>query len=426
MKRAALYCRVSTDEQARHGYSIGAQLEALRRYAKEHGYVIVGEHLDEGISGQKGYKKRPAMTELMQALDRVDVILFIRLDRWFRSVKLFYQVQDLLDAHGVGWIATQEDYETVTAGGRFKVNIMLSVAQNEAERTGERIRFVFDAKRAKGEVCSGRIPLGYRIEDKHLVPDPETAPIAQDMFRRMVELRSVSRVRDYMADTYGIVHTYKPMKYILQNRRYLGGEWHEGIIDQETFRRVQEILNARSVRHSSTGNVFLFGGMVHCRECGRRMKSGKPNTINYYYCANHSEYGDIKCQANKRNREDVIESFLLEHLVDTAEAYNAEIYKKAPPKKDPDKIRRKMEKLKDLYLDDLIDRAIYERDYKALEMQLAETDIVPLCTPLNIEELAGSLAMYAELSRDAKKAFWSRILKRIEISIDGEIFLILN
>ena len=101
MKRAALYCRVSTEEQARHGYSIGAQLEALRRYAKEQGYVIVGEYLDEGISGQKGYKKRPAMTELMQALDRVDVILFIRLDRWFRSVKLFYQVQDLLDAHGV-------------------------------------------------------------------------------------------------------------------------------------------------------------------------------------------------------------------------------------------------------------------------------------------------------------------------------------
>ena len=124
------------------------------------------------------------------------------------------------------------------------------------------------------------------------------------------------------------------------------------------------------------------------------------------------------------NREDVIESFLLEHLVDTAEVYNAEIYKKAPPKKDPDKIRRKMEKLKDLYLDDLIDRAIYERDYKALEEQLAEADIVPLRTPLNIEELAGSLAMYTGLSREAKKAFWSRILKRIEISIDGEIFLI--
>lgn len=426
MKRAALYCRVSTEEQARHGYSIGAQLEALRRYAKEQGYVIVGEYLDEGISGQKGYKKRPAMTELMQALDRVDVILFIRLDRWFRSVKLFYQVQDLLDAHGVAWIATQEDYETVTAGGRFKVNIMLSVAQNEAERTGERIRFVFEAKRAKGELCSGKIPLGYRIADKRMVPDPETAPIVQDMFRRLIELRSVFKVRDYMADTYGIVHSYTPTKRMLQNRRYLGGEWHEGIIDQETFRRAQEILNSRSVRHKSTGIVYLFGGMVYCRECGRRMKASRPNNTNYYYCANRSDYGEMKCQAKKHNREDVIESFLLEHLVDTAEAYNAEIYKKAPPKKDPDKIRRKMEKLKDLYLDDLIDRAIYERDYKALEEQLAESDIVPLRTPLNIEELAGSLAMYAELSREAKKAFWSRILKRIEISIDGEIFLILN
>ena len=426
MKRAALYCRVSSDEQARHGYSIGAQLEALRRYAKEKGYVIVGEYLDEGISGQKGYKKRPAMMELMQAIDRIDVILFIRLDRWFRSVKLFYQVQDLLDAHGVAWVATQEDYETVTAGGRFKVNIMLSVAQNEAERTSERIRFVFEAKKAKGEVTSGSVPFGYRIENKHMVPDPEKAPIAQDMFNRMIELRSVFKLRDYMLETYGISHSYEPLKRMLQNKRYLGGEWHEGIIDQETFRKVQEILSARSVRHKSASTVYLFGGMVYCRECGRRMKCSKPDNTSYYYCANHSDYGDTRCLAYKRNREDVIEKFLLEHLTETAEEYNAELYKKAPPNKDPEKIRRKMEKLKDLYLDDLIDRAIYERDFKTLEAELSAALIVPMIRPINMEELAGSLAMYSSLPKEGKKAFWSRILKRIEISKDGEIFLILN
>lgn len=421
MKRTALYCRVSTEEQARHGYSIGAQLDALRRYAKDHNYSIVGEYLDEGISGQKGYKKRPAMMQLMQVLDRVDVILFIRLDRWFRSVKLYYQAQDLLDAHGVAWQAIQEDYETLTASGRMKVNIMLSVAQNEAERTGERIKFVFDAKRAKGEVTTGAVAYGLKIENKHLVPDPEKAPIIQDMFARFIELRSVFKLRDYMMETYGILHSYTPTKRMLQNKKYLCG-----VIDQDTFRKTQEILNARSIRHTNPGIVYLFGGMIYCRECGRRMKCSRPDNVNYYYCANHVDYGNAKCQAKKYNREDVIESFILENLAQTAEEYNAAIYKKAPPKKDPDKIRRKMEKLKDLYLDDLIDRAIYERDYKQLEAQLEEAIMPAAEEPINIEELAGSLAMYSGLSRESKKAFWSRALKRIEISKDGEIFLILN
>lgn len=426
MKRAALYCRVSTEEQARHGYSIGAQLDSLLQYARDHGYSVAGEFIDDGVSGQKGYKKRPAMSELIEAIDTVDVILFIRLDRWFRSVKLYYEVQSILDAHGVAWAATQEDYETVTSSGRFKVNIMLSVAQNEAEKTSERINFVFDAKRQRGEVCSGSIPLGYRIVDKHMVPDEANAAIVQDMFSRFIELRSVFGLRDYILDTYGIARAYTPIKRMLQNRRYLGGEHYAGIIDPEIFRQTQEILNSRSIRHHPTGIVYLFGGMVYCRKCGRRMKCGRPDNRNYYYCANHSDYGDVKCTCRKHHFEADIESFLIEHLKDAAYQYNSALLQAARPAKDPEKIRRKMEKLKDLYLDELIDRQIYERDYRQLEKELNENTLPPAQTPVDVEGLEQALDLYGTLSGESKKAFWSRSLRRIEISEDGQIFLILK
>lgn len=139
-KRVALYMRVSTEEQARHGDSIEAQRQALRKYAETHNLTVIGEYADEGISGQKPVRKRPALSEMLREVEagRVDLILFTKLDRWFRSVKLYYQAQDVLDAHKTAWRAILEDYNTETADGTLKFNIMLSVAQNEAERTSER------------------------------------------------------------------------------------------------------------------------------------------------------------------------------------------------------------------------------------------------------------------------------------------------
>lgn len=179
MKRVALYMRVSTEEQARHGDSIEAQRQALRQYAETHNLTVIGEYADEGISGQKPVRKRPALSEMLREVeaDRVDLVLFTKLDRWFRSVKLYYQAQDVLDAHKTAWRAILEDYNTETADGTLKVNIMLSVAQNEAERTSERIKFVFADKVRRGEPITGSLPMGYRIETvdgrKRVAKDPE-------------------------------------------------------------------------------------------------------------------------------------------------------------------------------------------------------------------------------------------------------------
>ena len=422
MKRAALYCRVSTDEQVRHGYSIGAQLTALREHAKRNNYIIVGEFIDEGISARKSYKKRPALLRLLEEVknDHVDIVLFIKLDRWFRNVEAYYQVQPILDQHNVAWKTVLEDYETVTASGRLKVNIMLSVAQDEADRTSERIKFVFADKRNKGEWVSGNIPYGYRKENKRMVIDEETAPIARAIFNHYIDSRSVYNTVRWVYAQYGLKRSYDGIKDMLKNPKYLGGNNYPPLIDRETFSHVQELMTMRSTRNSSNDKVpYQFSGLVYCKECGRKMKANRPNNWEYYSCATRWDSG--RCENHISVRQDKLETYLLNNIERELQGHNIKILEKQQPPKDTEKIKRKMEKLKDLYLNDLISREIYERDYRTLEKDLSSSFLAP--KTVDIDTISDAMSKYHSLSKASQKAFWSRILKRIEIDREGNIFL---
>ena len=122
--RAALYPRVSTEEQAKFGLSIHDQQKDLEEYAKTSGMKIVGIYPDAGFSARKKIEKRPAMMELLAAVqrDEIDIILVTKLDRWFRNIGEYYKVQEILDAHNVCWKTIYEDYDTATAAGRLKIN----------------------------------------------------------------------------------------------------------------------------------------------------------------------------------------------------------------------------------------------------------------------------------------------------------------
>lgn len=416
MKRAALYARVSTEEQARHGYSIGAQIENLRAYAKEHSYQIVGEYIDEGISARKPYKKRPALLQLLEAVQagRVDLILFVKLDRWFRNVAAYHQVQPILEAHDVAWQATLEDYETLTASGRFKVNIMLSVAEDEADRTSERIRFVQEAKRAKGEHLNDSLCIGFKLVDKKVVPDPEQFQIVLDMFQTYIDTRSNVAARDLLYSKYGITRSYATIRWLLHNKAYIE------IVGREMFQKTQELLATRSQRNSRTGSTFLFTSIIYCKECGGRVKASRVKGIAYYSCYNHDSFGSHRCANTKHIPEHKIESFLLENIEQGVKDYNASIRQALKPAKDEARIRRKMEKLKDLYLDDLISKQVYERDYRALESEL--NAYVPTVVPVDLEVVKSAASTYKALPMPERKAFWSRTIKRIEIDAAGTIF----
>ena len=151
--RVACYPRVSTEEQKLRGLSIEDQTVALRAWAERNGMKDVTFYNDAGNSARKPYNKRPAMLRLLEDVQagKIDLIIFTRLDRWFRNIAEYYKVQEILERHNVVWKAIQEDYDTSTASGRLKINIMLSVAQDEADRDSERIRTVMAAKRERRE-----------------------------------------------------------------------------------------------------------------------------------------------------------------------------------------------------------------------------------------------------------------------------------
>ena len=272
MTRTALYVRVSSQQQVHEGDSIAAQLDALRKYAKANKMKIVGEYVDDGISGTK-YSKRDELQRLLAEVeaDRVDLICFTKLDRWFRSIKHYVNTQAILDAHNVDWLAIWEPvYDTTTPAGRLIVNQMMSIAQFEAENTSARIKHVQAYKVSQREVISGNVTPGYKIENKHLVVDPEKADAVRlcfDTFLRTESLTAASRaVQDF-----GFPRSVNGIKQLLRREVYTGrayglDDYCEPIIDRATFDAVQRLLPLNV--KSNAKHVYLFSGLLRCKDCG--------------------------------------------------------------------------------------------------------------------------------------------------------------
>lgn len=431
ISRAGLYTRVSKEEQAKYGLSLDAQLERLQEYAKENGLLVVDVYTDAGHSARKSYKKRPEFVRMLEDVKagNIDVILFIKLDRWFRNLADFYEVQRILDKHNVSWMATEENYDTSTTNGRLNLNVKLAIAQDEADRDSDRVKFVFKGKLERGEVISGKLPRGYVIENKHFAIEPEGAEIVRRGFQRYIDTHSIGGTARWMREVLGVEMSPSGCRSMLTNTLYMGEyqgikAFAPAIIDREQFKRVQEMLLQRSQRNSATQkNIYLFSGICFCAECGAPMHSTMTKGHKYYRCRKAQDYHT--CAHDRRVREDYIEEWLLKNLALEMETYNLEIRARAAKrvKVDEGKLRRKMEKLKDLYLDDLIERDVYERDYAAYRKQLeaAQAANAETRSEVDISKAKELLALYPALPEDAKKAFWNRILERIEVDAEKNI-----
>ena len=212
MKKVGLYVRVSTQEQKLHGISIENQLDALQKYCKEKGYIIVATYNDAGVSAHGSYKKRPALLQMIQDCQekKIELLLFTRLDRFFRSVGDYYLVTSQMDK--VPWKAIWEEYETETSDGQFRVNIMLSIAEAEAARTSEKIKSIMDYKRERGDHL-GTVPLGYRTENKKLAIDPTTEPIVREIFSMYDSGKGPNAIRKYLSSVGHDMHSRSCLLY---------------------------------------------------------------------------------------------------------------------------------------------------------------------------------------------------------------------
>lgn len=333
----------------------------------------------------------------------MDLIAFVKLDRWFRNVKEYYKVDEILERHHVAWKAINEDYETETASGRFKVNIMLAVAQDEADRTSERIKAVFEMKRGRGENLGGAMPLGISVVDKHRTAN-EDAHIVKALFDYYLANHSIRQAVQNSAELFGRRLEYGAIRKMLSNESYVD----VGIVDRQSFDRVQELRKQRSPRTARTGKVYLFSGLARCAECGRRM-SGCPVTgYSYYRC--HDAYNAGLCHNTKNVREEAIEAFLLDRIV--AEVGRVQLIEKKQKPVDTAAIKRKMDKLTDLFMDDLITKEKYAADYKDLQTRLNAAQATK-CPP-DVKVVATALEVYGTLSAQAKRAFWFSVLESVE------------
>lgn len=439
--RAALYVRVSGEEQKIKGLSLEAQQERLENYAREQNWLIVGTYVDAAKTARKNMHKRTEFQKMLEAVkrDEVDVLLFCRLDRWFRSVADYYKIMEILEAHNCGWKTTDEEYDTTTANGRLYINVKLSIAQNEADIDGERIGVVFDSKIAHGTVVSGKCPFGYRVnEKKRLEIVPENAEIVQDAFNRYESTANQRGTIKYIREKYGVNWCGSTFRRMLHEQLYTGvydrGGRHNdnfcpAIISPEQFSHVQK-LTKRNARYSPSGNVYLFTSILSCNECNHNLVAYRTGTYIYYRCNQHFQRG--RCPHNHSIQESVIEAWLFSHLEEAIDRCQLEwevqaaARKRAATSSDKAALKRKLSRLKELYVNELIDIEEYKKDYEIYTAALRQLPDPAQETPPDFTAVRSILTddfrkIYGTLTREEKRTLWRSVIEDIKVDNGGNI-----
>lgn len=421
MKQAGLYVRVSTAEQRDRGLSVDNQIKTLTAYCEENGLEVYAIYNDAGLSGRKSYKNRPALLRMIEDCNRgvLDVVLFTALDRFTRSVSAYYSIVDKM--HGVPWKAVTEDYDTTTSDGQFKVNIMLSIGQAEADRTSKRVKDIYTYRRARGDAF-GRPPIGYRIENKALQYDPDTYDGINAMFKTYVTTLSASKALSCAA-SYGIRLEYVNFQRILKNPTYAGrtsyGHICPAYISDKEFDMIQAVKKSRKVSTKHQGHVYLFSGVLVCGYCGRRM-SGKTRTQNgreyiRYVC--YSDRGTKRRCPHIEIAEPKLEKYLLTHLngILSDLKYKAEISDQGKEIRERKKkrLQGKIERLKDVYIEGDMSKDEYQERKRRLDRELSA---IPADSARLPELPHDWKEAYNDLTKDRKQAFIKRTIKTITIT----------
>lgn len=445
--RVALYVRVSTEEQARHGESIIDQTQALEQWVQDHGCLVAGKFVDEGFSARKPYRSRPALCALLETVEAgaADAVIFTKLDRWFRNVRDYSKVQEVLERKGVFWLATLEDYETRTSAGRFKVNLMLSLAEHEADQTSERIKFTFAQKRARGEIISGNMPKGYKLEGGKPVKDPATSAGVAAFWEAY--LSGAGRAAAIMAATEkGLPMASSSATHMLRKAdRYAGliqGCKCEPYITEE---QRDWVLATRKKAPRKSGHIYLFSGLIYCAECGGRMgghrnivrRKGKEWIQVYYNCSRHYNTVPSKCPSHVNIYERDVAAAILEELEDEMErcAAAAELAARSGAKARREEAAAKLERLEakrqrciEMYIDGLLSKEELQKRLAAVnsttvELQKAVQDAGTEKAPEDIRAMLppGWREIYEGLDQQHRRNFWFRVLDRIEIAADRKV-----
>lgn len=264
--RAALYTRVSTEEQAQEGYSLDAQMSRLERHCDMMGWEIAGRYREEGHSGRTD--KRPEYQRMMAEKNDWDVVLVLKMDRIHRdSVNFTKMIRDLSEA-GKDFCSVQEDFDTSTALGRFVMDLVQRIAQLESEQIGERVKAGMEQKAKFGKGLLGSAhPYGYEYKQGKLEVNEDEKYVVRAMFKMYRDGYSTAKISEYLNDAlitakkggkwnkqevHKIVHNPIYIGYVKWDNNLRQGD-HSAIIDKELF----ESINGPISNFNTTGGTFL-------------------------------------------------------------------------------------------------------------------------------------------------------------------------
>ena len=348
-KKVAIYCRVSTIEQAEEGYSIGEQEAFLRHECEKSGNTVYKVYVDKGISG-KNIKDRPALRELLNdAKERkFDSVIVWKINRISRKLKDVLNIVDVFEYNNITFKSATESFDTTTSAGKMQLQMVAMVGEFERGTIAENVKMGMMARAREGR-WNGNVVIGYdlvqkqdstnrRRKDTELVVNVKEAEIVQTVFKLYSEGKGYKAITNYLnkfgyktkkGNSFSIV----AVKNILMNPVYVGKirynrlqNWsekrrrninpnpilvdgiHEPIIEQELWDKVQSMLEASKGRPSRIyDGEYPLTGILKCPVCGAGMvimrtsakrKDGTKRRNVYYCCGAWKNKGSSVCHSN--------------------------------------------------------------------------------------------------------------------------------
>lgn len=370
--KVVIYVRVSTQEQAKEGYSIGEQIERLTKYCDAMQWTIVDTFIDPGYSG--GDTNRPGLKAMIKTIEKEDIdkIVVYKLDRLSRSQKdTLFLIEDVFLKNNTDFVSMSENFDTSTPFGRAMIGILAVFAQLEREQIKERMNMGKEARAKEGKWGGGSTePIGYNYDipnDLLIVNDYEALQVRElfDMFVSAIPLRTIETI--FINKGYKHKHGVwdpKAMRRVLASKIYLGyikyrGEYykaeHDAIISEETYNKAIQLLKQRAEQYRMTGikpglPTTYLGGLLYCKQCGAkytkqagRKWKGKPAPI-YYTC--HSRCKKVRKMVkdpnciNKNWRMEELDNIVLDEIkkLATDPEYFNMIQTEKPKTDEPNKI----------------------------------------------------------------------------------------
>ena len=397
-KIAGIYIRVSTEDQAREGFSLGEQEEKLRQLCEFKEYQIFKVYQDAGISA-KDMEHRPGFQQMMDDMrkGKINYIVAYKLDRVTRSVRDLEQLIEELEKYNCYLICERDDVNTSTANGRFFVRMLTVLSQLEIEVVSERTKFGMSGAIKAGHL-PGTCPLGYyRDTDKVVKLDPNTKGIVRRIFNMYLEGKSYYQI-SCILDEEKVLYpehnkwTEAAVRTIINNRIYVGdyvrnktskdaskeevySDVVAPIITRAEWEEVQ-IQKEKNMQSFSRDRVYIFFQKLICPKCGKLMlckgAGGKKKKYMYYNC------GDCHLYFREDKIEDVLLNFILS-LVEYDEVVKKYFYPILAEKEEVNtenidkeiaELEKQRNRIKKAFMSGIVEMEDFAEDYKSIEDKL--------------------------------------------------------